>query len=233
MLIASLSDILVWLGGAVVWFADNLGAPIVTGAAAGLAVPLALRWESASSQVRRHNREVGDLNDDFRRFMADLSRDVEAVFRQFSVERNMWSIRDEARERWAPEEKPNLAERLQHTADVSRWMNESQEAMHDAIWRYRDEALRKRRRFLELVEVEGRRHTRLRRKTNSYPALRLPKGARDALSSWHRRPNPYAESVADLQAPGDLSAEEPSLVVFETEEGLTWDAAKTMLDAPE
>lgn len=222
---ASICDILTWIGGAAAWFASNLGAPILTGVVAGLAVPFALRWESSWSEVRRHNREALDLNEEFRRFVSDLSRKVERHFRTFGGEQGMWKFKSEALARWESRELP-VEDRLQRVADEARWRNEAEEIMQDALWRYRDEAIRKRQQFIELADAESKRHERRRRRIKQFPVLRLPEEGRRAVASWRKRPNPFGDEPAHLEAQIDLTAAEPTLGIFETEEGFTWPAAK-------
>jgi len=222
--LAPLGEIVCWIGGAAVWVFANLGAPILTGAVAGFAVPLAFRWESTPGEVRQHNREAMDLNEDFRRFMSDLGRQVQGTFRRLESEKRVAEIKANIQD-----EEPPLFDRLEHIGEKYRWEREAKEAMDDALWRYRDEALRKRGRFLALAESESKRHERRRRSRNSYPTLAISQEARQALDSWRSRPNPFAEFDGDedrLLADFDPTGTEFDLLPLETDQGLTWDAAK-------
>ena len=239
-------DVLCWLGGAAVWAFNNLGAPILAGAVAGLIVPLVLRRETTPAEVLQHNREAKDLNEDFRRFMSDLSRQVEGVFREAEGQMNFKKMVKESLDRELEEEgkppldpsvgasSPDLATALEEMQNRHRWKKECAAAMEDALWRYRDEALRKRGKFLQLVEAEADRHDRYRaRKGIEFPALKLDEEAREALDSWReRQPNPFDTGIPRLLPRHDVSAMEIVLMPFEKEAGLTWKAAKqAILDA--
>lgn len=222
-----LSEFLGSLGEAATWSAKNIGTPILAGAVAGLAVPLAFRWERTPAEVRQHNREVADLNEDLRRFMSDLSRQVEKAIRACLSEKRAAEIKANIeRDGKADHERP-LYERLNEVGNQVRWERESSAAMFDALWRYRDEVLRKRGRFLQIVEAETARHKHYRgRKGCGYPVLRLPDQARGALGSWRRRPNPFTEESDDLHVEEDVTALELALLPLETDDGLTWKAAQ-------
>lgn len=215
-------EILSWLGGALAWSAGSFGAPILTGLVAGFAIPLAFRWESTPGEVRQHNREAADLDANLRRFVADLGREVEALFREFKsagrrkvIERNISPDYDEDAE---------LREGLRDTLDHKRWREEGVAAMEDALHRYRDEALRSREKFLELVESESRRHQRRRARENAYPALQLSPEDRRVLAAWRKRPDPFGGD-RKLEVEEDLTDGEILLEALETEDGLTWVAA--------
>jgi hypothetical protein len=239
MILASLSEILCWLGEAVTWTASNFGAPILTGAVAGLAVPLAFRWESTPGEVRQHNREVADLNADFRRFMSDLSRQVEhehqACVAEMSVEIAKREMEDQRRDaEGLPPQNPDLATELRRLGQRIGWTKRTTAAMFDALWRYRDEALRKRGKFIQIVEAESPRHEWYRRRKGcGHPALRLSEDARTVLDSWRKRPNPFEGSPEDLLVIRDLTAMELTLLPLELESGLTWAAAKRSILAAE
>lgn len=222
-------EILCWLGGAIAWSAGLFGAPILTGAVAGLAVPLAFRLESTPSEVRQHNREALDLTEDFRRFMSDLARQVQLVFRKAQSEMRIEQIKAGLAE--SNGEKPELMDHLRRLENTHRWEREAKDAMDDALWRYRDEALRKRGKFIQIVESEGGRHERRRRRKQFYPQLAISEEARQALESWRSRPNPFSDKGADdpLLAEYDPTALERDLFAFEKDDGLTWDAAKAAI----
>ena len=239
MIVASLSEFLGWLGGASLWFVSNLGAPVLTGAVAGLAVPFVFRWESKAGEVRRHNREATDLNEDFRRFMSDLDRQVEGVVRRCLKEKGVEDLRTDvvakqrAEEGRAPvaaileADSPDITAALRAVGRTLGWTQEVKDAMFDALWRYRDEALRKRGKFIQLVEAEGKRHERYRRRKGcTYPALKLSEEARKILALWRERPNLFEDRAGDLLVHEDLTATERDLSVLETEGGFTWEAAK-------
>lgn len=221
-------EILGWLGGAIAWSAGSFGAPILTGAAAGLAVPLAFRLESTPAEVRQHNREVLDLTEDFRRFMSDLARQVQLTFRKAQGEMRVEEIKANVAE---DSDDVELRDALQAMANKHRWEREVKEAMDDALWRYRDEALRKRGKFIQIVESESKRHEWRRRRKQSYPVLAISLEARQALESWRSRPNPFSSEGDDdpLLAEYDPTATERDLLAFEKDEGLTWDAAKAAI----
>ncbi len=229
MAFAFLYEIVDWIGGVAGWAFENLGAPILTGAVAGFVVPLAFRWESTPGEVRQNNREAMDLNEDFRRFMSDLSRQVQGAFRRLESEKRVFEIKANLQD-----EEPSMHDRLQHVADKLRWEREAKEVMNDALWRYRDEVLRKRGRFLALVESESARHERRRRSRGFYPVLAISEEARQALASWRSRSNPFSETKESddlLLADFDPTATEFDLLPLETAEGLTWDAAKQAIHA--
>jgi hypothetical protein len=165
-----------------------------------------------------------DLNEDFRRFMSDLGRQVQGTFRRLESEKRVAEIKANLQE-----EESSVHDRLQQVADLYRWEREAKEVMGDALWRYRDEALRKRGRFLALGESESRRHERRRRSRGSYPVLAISRGARQALASWRSRSNLFSETEEGddlLLADFDPTATGFDLLPLETDEGLTWNAAK-------
>jgi hypothetical protein len=224
MALVAFCEIVCSIGGVTGWALRNLCAPILTGAVAGFVVPLAFRWESTPGEIRQHNREAKDLNEDFRRFMSDLGRQVQGAFRRLESERHVAEIKANLQE-----EEPSVRDRLQQVADRYRREREAKEVMGDALWRYRDEALRKRGRFLALVESESKRHERRRRARGSYPVLAISQEARQALASWRSRSNLFSETDEGddlLLADFDPTASEFVLLPLETDEGLTWDAAK-------
>lgn len=245
MIVALLSEIFCWLSGAAAWAVGNLGAPILTGAVAGLAVPLAFRWESTPGEVRQHDREVADLNEDFRRFMSDLSREVDVVVRKCLNEKSIKDFKaDMAAKRREKEgrapvadilepDSPDITAALQAVGRMVQWTRVTKDAMFDALWRFRDEALRKQGKFIQLVEAESKRPARNRRRKGcGYPALQLSEEAREMLASWRKRPNPF-EGQGDLLVDNDLTTSEPNLPALETENGFTWEAAKKAIFGPD
>ena len=64
--------------------------------------------------------------------------------------------------------------------------------------------------------------------------LALSQEARQALASWRSRSNPFMETQAGndlLLADFDPTATEWDLLPLETDDGLTWDAAKRSIHA--
>jgi hypothetical protein len=242
MILAFVSEIVCSVGDGIAWLASTFGVPILIGAAAGFVVPIAFRWESTPGDVRQHNREITDLNEDFRRFMSDLSRQVERQHRESQSEMYVEVARDEMVEQRREQEglpppksilevdDPELPSALERIQRRLRWERRTQDAMFEALWQFRDEALRKRGKFIQIVEKESTRHEWYRRwKRRAHPSLQLSEEAREALESWRKRPNPFQDQPEDLLVREDLTAMELALLPLETQDGLTWAVAEAAI----
>lgn len=233
-----LGDLVHWGGQAVTWAAEHLGAPILTGVVAGLAVPFALRWQSTSAEVQLHNREALELNREFRRFVSDLDRQVA---RQRTEHLRQWIdylVRAEVTEIMRGNEEklsqdellavehPDLPTPQERIGHRDRWVAQLEASNFDALWQFRDEALRKREQYIQIVESEARRHHRYRRRKGSgHPALRLSEWDLRSLGAWREQRNPFGGKPSIIK-PEDVTTNEHELRVLETNEGLTWEEAQ-------
>lgn len=215
------------LGDAATWIGENAVAPIVTGTLAGLAVWWAQRRTATPGDVASHNRVAGELQEDLARTIRDLDgeieREVRAIRAQFALEGLVQMAESDVHEVVKARARTELAAKRDEARDALG------DRMRRALWQYRDQASRVRRVFAELAQAEESRHERYRKRRKlGRPDIILSRELRQIVAAWRERPDPYNEDRQPISVrddPTDVSRE-PELAAFETEDGLTWEAAR-------
>jgi hypothetical protein len=214
-----------WIGDAATWFGENALAPVVTGTLAGLAVWFAQRWEAIPAEIERHDRAVARINDDLRRYTHDLDGETD---RELASLKREWSIYDRL---LAIRRRRDLPATWRRSREARKKLEDLREAarrvMFMALWRARDELLRKREEFVEIANSEGPRHARRRRRRKIYhPRMELPPDAAERIAQWRDRDDPFSPGKR-LHVESDPTdpTREPVLASLLERGGLDWSEA--------
>ena len=175
----------------------SLVVEIIGGIVTAIVLGLWATGFAASQQVRRHDEQVADLEEDNRRWLRDRDNRV-------AIETSRATSELAAR--------GQLYSGAMHNASAFV----RRQALHD----YRDELTAKRRRYSELRTLEGRVHWLIRRRrSKSFLRFALSDDQRKLLASWRVYTAPGDPPGATQVVPDDPTSEElePDLRRFEDE----------------
>jgi hypothetical protein len=210
------------LGDVLSFAADELLGPAIAAVVAGLVLAWALRWQAIPGEIAQHDAHADDLRQDLRRWVRDSDRVLSAELAALRSEGLRARIQLIRARRFR--DYPQALRQMKAKSRIRELRSEVRSAMQATLREYRDEASRKVRDYRSLARAEGWLHKRQRRGAVPEP-LGLPKDCRAMLAGWRERDDPFQDGMR-LRPDHDPTAGEAETAPLETDEGLTWEAAK-------